>query len=121
MLVKLYSAGPYFVDRLVRRMETHRKLNIAYGRESSLLGQVGALTIGLTQVAVLLAGGYLIIVSDGRDLAPGGLVAFYIVLNQLLAPVGQVANASQVVAGASANVERVSELLGEKPEPDDPN
>ena len=87
------------------------QLNTAFSRESAFLGQSGTLILGLIQVAVLLVGGYMIIVSDGRDLAPGALVAFYIVLNQLLSPIGQVSTASQSIAGASASVERAASLL----------
>ena len=92
-------------------MEVHRQLNAAFARENAFLAQSGTLILGLIQVAVLLVGGYMIIVSEGRDLAPGSLVAFYIVLNQLLGPIGQVSTASQSIAGASASVERAAALL----------
>ena len=111
VLAKLYRAGSYLSGRLLRRMEVHRQLNTAYSRENAFLAQSGTLILGFVQVAVLLVGGYMIIVSDGADLAPGALVAFYIVLNQLLGPIGQVSAASQSVAGASASVERAAALL----------
>lgn len=119
VLAKLYAAGPYLGQRLRRRLDVHRELNAAFTRESALLAQAGTLALGLTQVAVLLVGGYLVIASDGQDLAPGGLVAFYITLSQLLGPVGQVSAANQTVAGASASVERVAGLLAE-PTEDEP-
>ena len=111
VLAKLYGAGSFLTSRLLRRLEVHRQLNAAFVRESAFLGQSGSLMLGLIQVAVLLTGGYLIIVSNGQDLAPGALVAFYIVLNQLLGPIGQVSTASQSVTGASASVERAAALL----------
>lgn len=113
LLVKLYGAAPYLVERLVGRLDMHRQLNVAFTRESSLLGQVGTLVMNLTQVAVLLVGGYLVIVSDGRDQAAGGLVAFYILLNQLFVPVQQLTAVNQTLAGSSTSVERVAEMLGE--------
>ena len=63
----------------------------------------------------------MIIVSDGRDLAPGALVAFYLILNQMLAPIGQISTATQSVAGASANVERAAALLEAPTETDPPD
>src|SRR5207249_4369394 len=81
---KLFLAGPYLATRLTRRMEIHQQLNRVFARESAFLAQVGTLVLGLIQVAVLLVGAYMIIISDGRDLAPGSLVAFYLILNQLL-------------------------------------
>src|SRR5205085_4932756 len=103
--VKLYGAAAYLLGRLVGRMNVHRQLNIAYTQESSLLGQTGALVMNLTQIAVLLAGGYIVVVSDGRDLGAGGLVAFYVLLNQLFGPVSRMSTSSQNLAGVSASVE----------------
>jgi ABC-type multidrug transport system fused ATPase/permease subunit len=116
---KLFLAGPYLAERLMRRMEVHKQLNREFARESTLLAQVGTLVLGLIQVTVLMAGAYMIIVSDGRDLAPGSLVAFYIILNQMLGPIGQISTATQSVAGASANVERAAAVL-EAPVETDP-
>jgi ABC-type multidrug transport system fused ATPase/permease subunit len=121
VLAKLHQAGSYLTNRLVRRMETHRQLNTAYARENAFLAQSGTLVLGLIQIAVLLVGGYLIVVSDGQDLAPGSLVAFYIVLNQLLGPIGQVSTSSQAVAAASASVERAASLLEAPTEQDRPD
>jgi ABC-type multidrug transport system fused ATPase/permease subunit len=118
---KLFLAGPYLADRLMRRMEVHQQLNREFARESTLLAQVGTLVLGLIQVAVLMAGAYMIIVSEGRDLAPGSLVAFYIILNQMLGPIGQISTATQSVAGASANVERAAALLEAPVEADPPD
>src|SRR3954463_3580006 len=102
-------------------MEIHQQLNRVFARESAVLAQSGTLVLGLIQVAVLLVGAYMIIVSDGRNLAPGSLVAFYLILNQLLGPIGQISTASQSVAGASANVERAAALLEATPERDAPD
>ena len=121
LFVKVYAAAEYLLGRLAGRMAVHRQLNIAYVQENSLLGQVAILIMNLSQIAVLLAGGYLVIASGGRDLAPGGLVAFYIVLNQLFAPLNQLTTASQTMAGVSANLERVAELLAQPTEQDRPD
>jgi ABC-type multidrug transport system fused ATPase/permease subunit len=117
-VVKVYSIADFVLERLRRRMAVHRQLNIALAHESSRLGQVGALTMSLTQVAVLVVGGYLVVASRGSEMGIGTLVAFYVLLNQVLLPVGQVASASQSVAGAAASVERVSQLLRERTEDD---
>lgn len=111
MLVKIYLASGHLLERLNLRLELHRQLNVTFAHESSLLGQVGMLVMYLTQVAVLLVGGYLVIVSDGQALAPGGLAAFYVLLNQLFVPVQQIASGRQTLVSSSANIERVSEVL----------
>ena len=118
MLIKIYGAASFFVNRVGRQLEHHRHLNVAYAWESSTLGQGAALVMHLTQVAVLLVGGYLVIASDGRDLSAGGLAAFYVVLGQVFGPVAQVAAARQGLTDADAAIERVIELLAEPPEPD---
>jgi ABC-type multidrug transport system fused ATPase/permease subunit len=117
-LIKIYDASSYFLTRMGRQLEIHRHLNVAYARESSTLGQGASLVMHLTQVAVLLAGAYLVVASDGRDLGAGGLAAFYVVLGQVFGPVAQVAAARQALTDAGAAVERVVELLTEPPEPD---
>ena len=118
VLVKIYGAASYFVSRVGRQLEIHRHLNVAYAQESSALGQGAALVMHLTQVAVLLVGGYIVIASDGRDLGAGGLAAFYVLLSQVFNPVAQVAAARQALTDAGAAVDRVAELLAEPPEPD---
>ena len=120
-LVKTYLAAGALLVRLNRRLELHRELNVAFAQESSLLGQVATLVMYLTQVAVLLLGGYIIIVSDGRDLAPGGLAAFYVLLNQLFGPVSQITSSRQALVSAASSVERVSDLLTWPVETDQPD
>jgi ABC-type multidrug transport system fused ATPase/permease subunit len=120
-LVKIYDAGAYLLGRLRGRLAVHRELNIAYARESLLLGRVGMLVMNLTQVAVFLVGGYIVIVSDGQELSAGGLAAFYVLLNQLFAPVTQFGAARQSLTEAGASVDRVVELLGQPTEDDLPN
>ena len=117
-LIKIYDASAYFLTRMGRQLEIHRHLNVAYARESSTLGQGASLVMHLTQVAVLLAGGYLVVASDGRDLSAGGLAAFYMVLGQVFGPVTRVAAARQGLTDAGAAVDRVVELFAEAPEPD---
>jgi ABC-type multidrug transport system fused ATPase/permease subunit len=121
VMSKLFLAGPYLAERLLRRMDVHKQLNREFARESTLLTQVGTLVLGLIQVVVLMAGAYMIIVSEGRDLATGSLVAFYLILNQMLAPIGQISTATQSVAGASANVDRAAALLEAPIETDPPD
>jgi ATP-binding cassette, subfamily B, bacterial len=111
-LIKIYSAGPFVLGRLSSRLAGHRALNIAYARDSLLLGQTGTLVMNLTQVAVFLVGGYLVIASDGQELSAGGLAAFYVLVNQLFAPVTQFGAARQGLTEAGASVDRVVELLG---------
>ena len=118
VLTKVFGAGAYLTGRLVRRMEQHRLLNQAYSRENAVLAQSGTLMLGLIQVSVLLYGAYIVVASEGRDLAPGSLVAFYIVLNQLLGPIGQVSTATQSIAAAAASVERAADLLSAHVEED---
>ena len=56
VMSKLFLAGPYLAERLLRRMEVHKQLNREFARESTWLGQAGTLVLGLIQVAVLMAG-----------------------------------------------------------------
>ena len=53
------------------------------------------------RVAVLLVGGYLVVIGNGANLTPGELVAFYMLMNQLFGPVTSVAAARQTIAAAA--------------------
>jgi subfamily B ATP-binding cassette protein MsbA len=119
-LIKIYQATAYVLGVLAGRLEIHRQLNAAYANDNSRLAQVGTLVMNLTQVAVLLVGGYIVVTSNGRELAPGGLVAFYVLMSQLFPQVASFASASQGLVGAAASVDRVIALLEEQPEPDPP-
>jgi ABC-type multidrug transport system fused ATPase/permease subunit len=121
VIIKIYAAAPYLLGRLLRRLQTHYQLNVAYARESAMAGQAAVLIVHLIQVAVLMVGGYVVVVSNGRELGPGGLAAFYVLLNQLFGPVGQIASTRQGLTDASASLERVSELLRQPPEQDPPD
>jgi subfamily B ATP-binding cassette protein MsbA len=121
VLVKIYAAAPYLLDRLFRRLETHYQLNVAYARESSMVGQTATLIVHLIQIAVLLVGGYIVVESSWRELGPGGLAAFYVLLNQLFGPVGQIASTRQSLTDASASLERVFGVLSQPTEQEPPD
>ena len=95
MLIKIYGAASFFVGRVGRQLQIHRYLNLAYAQESSMLGQGAALIMHLTQVSVLLVGGYLVIASEGRDLAPAGSLHSTSFSARCSLPVAQVSNARQ--------------------------
>ncbi|MBM7566955.1 ABC transporter ATP-binding protein [Paenibacillus sacheonensis] len=70
----------------------------------------------LTEIApllVLACGGYLVI---QNTLTLGEFVAFYGYLDRLYAPLRRLVNASTELTQASASLERIMELLDEKPE-----
>lgn len=73
----------------------------------------------LTEIApllVLLFGGYLVI---EKQLTLGEFVAFYGYLDRLYGPLRRLVNSSTELTQASASLERVMELLSEKPEVQD--
>jgi len=56
------------------RMEVHRQLNAAFARENAVLAQSGSLVLGLIQVAVLLVGGYMIIMQQSNAIRRRDLI-----------------------------------------------
>ncbi|GGD76835.1 ABC transporter ATP-binding protein [Paenibacillus nasutitermitis] len=75
-----------------------------------------SITNTLTEIAPLLVlafGGYLVI---ERRLTLGEFVAFYGYLDRLYGPLRRLVNSSTELTQASASLERVMELLNEKPE-----
>ncbi|QYR24289.1 ABC transporter ATP-binding protein/permease [Paenibacillus sp. sptzw28] len=75
-----------------------------------------SITNTLTEIApllVLACGGYLVI---NKGLTLGEFVAFYGYLDRLYAPLRRLVNSSTELTQAAASLERVMELLNEKPE-----
>src|SRR5439155_1320103 len=79
-------AGPYALRRFDERLEIHRDLNVRTMILGQALARATALITNAAQVAVLIGGGLIVIVSAGRDLSPGGLMAFYVLLLRLYLP-----------------------------------
>ena len=66
------GAASYFVSRMTRRLDCTAISTSPMPARAQRSAQGGALVMDLTQVAVLLVGGYLVIASDGQDLARAG-------------------------------------------------
>jgi ATP-binding cassette, subfamily B, bacterial len=71
-------------------------------------------------VAVLIGGGLIVIVSAGRDLSPGGLMAFYVLLLRLYVPAASFAGSLQTLEQAADALARVRKILDLPPEADPP-
>jgi ABC-type cobalamin/Fe3+-siderophores transport system ATPase subunit len=88
---------------------------------SSGSASTGALITNGAQVAVLIAGGLIIINTQARELTTGDLMAFYVLLLQLYAPAGAFTASMQYVNQATTSVDRLNNILSQKIEEDAPD
>jgi ABC-type multidrug transport system fused ATPase/permease subunit len=83
----------------------------------SLMSMSGTLLMGVVSVTVMLVGGRLIV---NGSMSLGDFVAFSLYLGLLIAPVFQVVNIGTQLTEALAGLDRMHEVLDEKPEHVDP-
>ena len=71
-----------------KALDNNRDLNIRNSMITQAFARASVLITNGAQVAVLVAGGLVVIWSNAQDLSPGGLMAFYVLLLRLYGPAG---------------------------------
>lgn len=118
---RIWNAGRTVMERFENRLQINRELNIRTTLVTQAFARASMLITNAAQVAVLVVGGLVVILSEGRDLSPGGLMAFYVLLLRLYFPAGLFAGATQTLSQASDGLTRVRRVLDQKPEPEPTN
>jgi ABC-type multidrug transport system fused ATPase/permease subunit len=119
--VKLFPGlRDYLTTRFVNRLQLLRELVVKITENSSSAASTSMLITNAAQVAVLVYGGMLVIESQGRELATGDLMAFYVLLLQLYAPAGQFTASMQYVNQATTSLDRISGIMNQEQEQDPP-
>ena len=117
--LRLLNAGPYALRRFDERLEVHRDLNVRTTLLAQAVGRATALITNAAQVAVLIGGGLIVIVSAGQDLTPGGLMSFYVLLLRLYGPAASFAGGFQTLDQAADALTRIRKIL-DQPEEAEP-
>ena len=89
------------------------------GKFSNVMGPINN-NLGYIQYAVLaIAGGMMVVLSDGQMLTLGSLMAFMILSRSFNMPISQISNQINAIAMALAGAERIFDLMDEEPEQDE--
>lgn len=120
-LLKTWNQRSAVMERFREKLDLNRELNIRNAMISQAFARASVLITNGAQVAVLVAGGLVVIWSNGQELSSGGLMAFYVLLLRLYGPAGLFAGAFQTLTLSADGLERVSAVLSRKPEEDPPN
>ena len=89
------------------------------GKFSNVMGPINN-NLGYIQYAVLaIAGGMMVVLSDGQMLTLGSLMAFMILSRSFNMPISQISNQINAIVMALAGAERVFDLMDEEPEQDE--
>jgi ABC-type multidrug transport system fused ATPase/permease subunit len=120
-LLKTWNQRPSVMERFREKLDNNRELNIRNAMITQAFARASVLITNGAQVAVLVAGGLVVIWSNGQDLSAGGLMAFYVLLLRLYGPAGLFAGAFQTLTLSADGLDKFSAVLNRKPEEDAPN
>jgi ATP-binding cassette subfamily B protein len=120
-LLKTWNQRLPVMERFREKLDLNRELNIRNTMITQAFARASVLITNGAQVAVLVAGGLVVIWSNGQDLSAGGLTAFYVLLLRLYGPAGLFAGAFQTLTLSSDGLDRVSAVFNRKAEADPPN
>jgi ABC-type multidrug transport system fused ATPase/permease subunit len=120
-VLKTWNQRHAVMERFREKLDLNRELNIRNSMITQAFARASVLITNGVQVAVLVAGGLVVIWSQGEDLSAGGLMAFYVMLLRLYAPAGLFAGAFQTLTLSADGLDRVSAILNRKVEEDPPN
>jgi len=89
------------------------------GKFSNIMGPINN-NLGYIQYAILaIAGGLIVVYSEGRMLTLGNLMAFMILSRSFNMPISQISNQINSIVMALAGAERIFDLMDEQPEQDE--
>ena len=89
------------------------------GKFSNVMGPINN-NLGYIQYAVLaIAGGMMVVLSNGQMLTLGSLMAFMILSRSFNMPISQISNQINAIVMALAGAERIFDLMDEEPEQDE--
>lgn len=115
-VVKSFTLESYEEEQFGVRNKKFLERAFALTRWNALTQSIINTLTEIAPLLVLLFGGYLVI---EKQLTLGEFVAFYGYLDRLYGPLRRLVNSSTELTQASASLERVMELLSEKPEVED--
>ncbi|MFN8633197.1 MAG: ABC transporter transmembrane domain-containing protein [Chloroflexota bacterium] len=120
-LLKSWNQRPSVMERFREKLDNNREVNIRNAMITQTFARVSVLITNGVQVAVLVAGGLVVIWSNGQDLTAGGLIAFYVLLMRLYAPAGLFAGAFQTLTLSADGLDKITAILNRKAEADPPD
>lgn len=123
-VVKLFTAEPEELARFEGASEGYLTFGMARRWQSGIMQAGVGLSSGLGTGALLLIGGWLIVLKQtgapmplgAASLSTGELTAFLLYVSELVTPVVFVLNFNNQLQAGAAALERIDELLAEAPE-----
>ncbi|MGE3910288.1 MAG: ABC transporter transmembrane domain-containing protein, partial [Chloroflexota bacterium] len=120
-LLKTWNQRQSVMERFREKLDLNRELNIRNAMIQQAFARASVLITNGVQVAVLVAGGLVVIWSNGQQLSAGGLIAFYVLLLRLYGPAGLFAGAFQTLTLSADGLDRITNVLRRKVEEDQPD
>ena len=118
-VVKVFNHEEVCKEEFDKLNETLRQNAFSAGKFANIMGPINN-NLGYIQYAVLaIAGGILVVSSQGKLLSLGDLMAFMMLSRTFNMPINQISNQINSIVMALAGAERIFELLDEEPEQDE--
>lgn len=117
-LLKSWGQRASVMERFREKLELNREINVRNAMITQAFNRASVLITNGAQVAVLIAGGLIVVWSNGEALTAGGLTAFYVLLLRLYGPAGLFAGAFQTLSLSADGLDRVTKVLERTPEQD---
>jgi ATP-binding cassette, subfamily B, bacterial len=114
--LRFWNARLPTIARFEEKLQINRDLNVRTTLVASTFTRATMLITNAAQVAILITGGAIVIMSEGRDLTAGALAAFYLLLLRLYGPAGQFAGATQSLTQGADGLNRLRRIFDQKPE-----
>ncbi|MEJ2668556.1 MAG: ABC transporter ATP-binding protein, partial [Deinococcales bacterium] len=123
-VVKLFTAEEEELERFADASEGYRSFGVARRLQSGMMQAGVGLSSGLGTAALLLLGGWMIVLKHAgsplplgaTSLSTGELTAFLLYVSELVTPVVFVLNFNNQLQAGAAALERIDDLLSESPE-----
>jgi ABC-type multidrug transport system fused ATPase/permease subunit len=120
-LLKTWNQHKSVMERFREKLDLNRDINVRNTMITQAFARASVLITNGAQVAVLVAGGLIVIWSNGQDLTAGGLTAFYVLLLRLYGPAGLFAGAFQTLTLSADGLDKITAIFNRKEEADVPN
>ena len=118
-VVKIFSREEICEQEFDKLNETLCRNAFNAGKYTNMMGPINN-NLGYVQYAILaIAGGLMVVLSNGRLLTLGKLMTFMVLSRSFNMPISQISNQLNAIIMALAGAERIFEMMDEEPEQDE--
>ena len=121
-IIKAFNATNFIKERFNTENKRYSRILRSMAKRQQMASPVSEILAVFMLSFIMLYGGYIIIVSRGSELTPGGFISYIAMFSQLMRPAKAISDSFSNIHQGLAAGERVLTLIDEKPQiVDQPN